>query len=1311
MRRAFAPYVHGWQRALRVFAVLCTCMTGCLLASAPALAEFSRPFLEEIKGTNVPPNPVFDGVGGLATDLASPEDWWVGDGNGLVDEFSSANRFIPPPQEGCPTNSLAYNDKNNKLYCSGEGEWVAVDNSTNSKDTAVGDVYFARSGVHAGEIGTVRREEAGGGSVPFTCLENDSRPGYINANGELIGGKGIDGEVEPWVNFIGHPPNGVAIDSSSGAFAGYIYVVDDNLAKETQVEQFTPEGCFVKAFSEAGLPLESFGSNELNGVAVDPTDGDVLITEDKNSEGEHAVIDEFAPRAGGEYLGQITGTSRTAPFERSPFRGGIAVSAKGNLYVGIDEVGMHVVDEFGPGAFYPGAVTGEVTDDQPETAVLNGVVSGVVRKEESGGRIVQTALKLTGCEFEYVTEAVFQKSKSEGKGGFSAVEPGERAQCVPTLTGQRLEAHNYEVHAKATHLKSGEIYDYRLVATTDPSERGGTSDGDVESFAAAAKPVVEDVSVDDVSSSWADFHGVVDPMGEDTSYHFEYMTAAAFAADGDSFVGADPAASAPGTAADIGSGDKGVSVNVQAGGLAASTTYEYRLVASNGEGATDSGSGVFSTSPAMVAGLPDGRAYEMLTPSNKEDSEDMFGGPEDLGGNTRTEEGLGGATNYDLGYSSEDGDHFLLFTTAAFGPFPSSGEGTYVFSRGADGWSAEASASPLLGVQSGFDAVYDPLDFSVVGFHDDLVGRGSKLSANLVGPAGGPYATLQSGEEGDEGAAASTNAEMVGASADLSRVVLESADHGLASSEQERKLDSKQYPGSQALYEWGAAEGLRLVNLNPKGELFKCGAILGESGDQTDPVGGTHGAVSADGSEVFFTAPDPYEENVGSGCWNGGVESSPQLYMREDGKTTVEISAPEKGVFDSSCAHREEACHPAIFVGASKDGSKVFFLTQTELTKEAEELGLHDVELYEYDTEVPEGERLTRVSAGEEGAPGRASGAAVVNVPAVSSDGSAVYFTATGKRLTSTAPEGGGLYRYDTVTHKTTYVAPSGGYPALHEPQHAWYASILGLRSVAGLSVSANYYATGDGQFLIFPSSQNITGYDPGGRPELYRYHYEPESVSGGSIVCVSCNPNGSPPSYGSTFTRSALTGDDPAGGTPRSISENGQYVFFDTQESLLPADTNGKVDVYEWHEDPVSHDGTISLITTGQDTSDSFFLDSSPDGRNVFFGTHSQLVPADQDNQGDLYDARIEGGFPAPLGPGPCEGDACDNPPPAPSDPTPTLLPSVGGGNLLGVVPPPVVKKSAVKCAKPKKLKKGKCVKPRPKKKAKQADDDRRAQ
>ena len=40
---------------------------------------------------------------------------------------------------------------------------------------------------------------------------------------------------------------------------------------------------------------------------------------------------------------------------------------------------------------------------------------------------------------------------------------------------------------------------------------------------------------------------------------------------------------------------------------------------------------------------------------------------------------------------------------------------------------------------------------------------------------------------------------------------------------------------------------------------------------------------------------------------------------------------------------------------------------------------------------------------------------------------------------------GGGLYRYDTLTGTTTYVAPAQGYPALHEPQQAWYEKRLGI--------------------------------------------------------------------------------------------------------------------------------------------------------------------------------------------------------------------------------------------------------------------------
>ncbi len=1141
--------------------------------------------------------------------------------------------------------------------------------------------YVSETALKANDINALQTLSLSGASGGGFSLSLDAQSTAAQGTGDLTGPAEGSGESIAGVNDI------TGLNTTSGTFLAGDQISGAGIPAGTTIQSVHAGTIVLSSEAEAsGVVALKAGSDEITGLAT--TSGLFVEGQEVSGPGIPAGTTIIA-------LDRVAGTLTLSS----------EITAEGS------HVALSSAIPYHPSAAQVSAALESLPAIGSHNVSVTGSAGGPFTIEFEGARahtdIPQLSADSSGLTPAGATATV--TNTREGGNGWAHLAG---APACAVQASKIAKEGNQPVSAEIKGLSAGTVYDYRLNAGTNLSEHGGALDGDVESFAAPAKPVVEDVSVDDVSSSWADFHGVLDPQGEDATYHFEYMSEAAFAADGDSWTGPDPAASAPIPAGDIGSGDTGVSVNVQAGGLAASTTYEYRLVASNDEGTADSQRVVFSTSPAAVPGLSDGRAYEMLTPPNKEDAEDMFGGPEDIESGERRDEGLGGAKNYDLGYSSEDGEHFLLLTTAAFGPFPASGEDSYVFSRGVDGWSFQLTASPSLGVQSIASLVYDPIDFSAVGLNDALVeggvALGSGLSMQLVGPTGGPYTTIHSGNIGGP-----TEALIVGGSPDLSHVVLEGPDHELASSEQERKADSKQDPGTNSLYGWSAAEGLRLVNLNPKGELLKCGAVLGLAGDTDDGAfGGTHGAVSDDGSKVFFTAPDPHALNAGSGCWNGESVNPPQLYVRENGTQTVQVSVPEEGVKEAP-ANPANPAEPAIFVGASKDGSKVFFLTKTELTKEAEVLGLHDVELYEYNSAPAEGEeRLVRVSHGESGVP-----AGVEDVPAVSSDGSAVYFNATGE-LVHHAGGGGGLYRYDTLTHTISYVAPNPGYPAPQDAKgggiisQTWYTKILGtggvLQPYAGLDVRANYYVTGNGEFLAFDSSANLTGYDSAGKPEIYRYDYEPESPSGGSIVCMSCNPNGSLPSYGATFTRSAVDLDNPEGTAPRPISENGQYVFFDTQESLLPADTNGKVDVYEWHENPASHEGTVSLITTGQDTSDSFFLDSSPDGKDVFFGTHAQLVPADRDNQGNLYDARIEGGFPAPLGAGPCEGDACQNPSPAPVYQTPTSLSFTGAGDLSSepqTSTSTVRKKAASKCVKPKRLSHGKCLKPKQKaKKAKKA-------
>jgi hypothetical protein len=521
----------------------------------------------------------------------------------------------------------------------------------------------------------------------------------------------------------------------------------------------------------------------------------------------------------------------------------------------------------------------------------------------------------------------------------------------------------------------------------------------------------------------------------------------------------------------------------------------------------------------------------------------------------------------------------------------------------------------------------------------------------------------------------------VGASHDLGRVVLESLSHALAPG------DKNQVPHSTALYEWsgGPECGLEessctLVNVGSEDALLnRCGAVLGQG-----KISGTkRNAVSADGSRILFTAPDPYALNDGPGCWNGGPYdggaevpaapvNAPQLYLRS-AETTLDLSKPESGVSEEGHA---PIAYPAMYVGASEDDSRVFFLTQTKLTKDTP--SQRDVELYECEIVQQAGEptcKLTRVSAGESGE----AVAGVQTVPAVSADGSAVYFTALGS-LTANAPavasDQVNLYRYDTHTGQTVFIATIDG---RDYSQGATSTQQWGLGEIA-LSETQNWYTTPDGRFLLFATARELTGYStaeaspddcpfsgsagnselPGHCTEVYRY-----DSSNGSIVCVSCDPSGAAPVSNAQFASHSAPS-VPAGATVRAMSDDGAYVFFDTADPLVPLDSNGTLDVYEWHE------GRVALISSGVDSAPSFFLGASANGTNVFFGTHARLVPQDTDTNGDLSDARIAGGFGAGIqGVGPCEGDACQRPPATPIDATPASASFSGAGNLTAETPP----------------------------------------
>jgi hypothetical protein len=211
-------------------------------------------------------------------------------------------------------------------------------------------------------------------------------------------------------------------------------------------------------------------------------------------------------------------------------------------------------------------------------------------------------------------------------------------------------------------------------------------------------------------------------------------------------------------------------------------------------------------------------------------------------------------------------------------------------------------------------------------------------------------------------------------------------------------------------------------------------------------------------------------------------------------------------------------------------------------------------------------------------------------------------------------------------------------------------------------------------------SQRRLTGYDNrdavSGLPdqEAFLYHAGVE----GSLVCASCNPTETRP-HGATSlplwnASYQLTG--PSLYQPRYLSNSGR-LFFNSSDSLVPKDSNGAEDVYEYEQpgqgdcsesiptfNPISG-GCVNLLSSGTSSEESIFMDASESGDDAFILTASQLSVRDEDSARDVYDVRVNGGEPEPVRPVECEGDGCQLPATPPNDPTPGSLSFHGAGNV----------------------------------------------
>lgn len=409
-----------------------------------------------------------------------------------------------------------------------------------------------------------------------------------------------------------------------------------------------------------------------------------------------------------------------------------------------------------------------------------------------------------------------------------------------------------------------------------------------------------------------------------------------------------------------------------------------------------------------------------------------------------------------------------------------------------------------------------------------------------------------------------------------------------------------------------------------------CGAEIG------GPSGSTYNAVSESGATVFFTVEE---------C--AGAPPVREVYARVNGSQTVRISEPSPA--DCAGCGSAGGVAPGTFEGASLDGSKAFFLSsQDELLP-----GAHGENLYEYDFDLPRPERVLQISHG-------ASSAEVQGVVRISPDGSHVYFVAKGVLTPTPNPQGvaatpgrDNLYLFERDAQfpqgRMTFVAtvrPSDEECAQEQGEGLEEACLQDEEVWSGRDQGREATITADGRYLLFASSVDLTKDDTSKIPQLFLYDAVTGSLTRVSIGQAGFNDNGNTnnEAYTPRFKAPNYVGQSSPSQFESAgvMSSDGAYVTFVSSNQLTPRALLGHRNVYLYHA------GQLSLISDGQDTAQinsepavsSFGMSEA--GRDVFFTTADSLIPVDGDTQRDIYDARIEGGFPTPFSAPACSGPGC---------------------------------------------------------------------
>jgi hypothetical protein len=833
---------------------------------------------------------------------------------------------------------------------------------------------------------------------------------------------------------------------------------------------------------------------------------------------------------------------------------------------------------------------------------------------------------------------------------------GSQEPCSPPPGGG---ASPIDISASLTGLAPSTLYHYRVVATNP----GGTT-SDIDHSFTTLPPNMPEVVNEGASAGLGNtftMEGRVDPDGlAITDCHFSYGPTAGYG----------QAAPCTPSAAELGTGDAAIAVTAATVALEPSTTYHYRLFASNSRGTSQGKDRIFTTGPPPadscpnadlraaqgieVMRLPDCLALEQVSPSKKSNQ------------SARLISRAGASLN-------ADGSRILFNSTATIGDCATVnalGGDIFIGTRltGNPGWKIDCTTPPVT-LAKGFPGRSFTADFSGwIQLTIDPTGRPG-YTVRQEGP-GGLAVALSPRFEDITDPEVAKEPQIVGVSDDHSRVFVTPA----------RTVGSF-LPGDPTVMGPGAEKNLYETHLDPEGNPV-LGLVAkdrdakvwgGNCGAQLGGQGRGQGAVSVGGDRVYFSTR-PAQPLAGN-C----TDSNKKRIMVSEGTPT----GPEiKELVGSECSRVSPPCTTVpgddFYQGASVDQSRVYFTSSRQLTDAdldgstsscSAGTAVVGCDLYLYDENRRAGERLVDISAGDSTASTPGVGAAVRNsITAISADGSHVYFVARTILTTDSNPLGAvaqndadNLYVYSYPEERLEFVgtlAAADG-DQLFGGGGNWDNDAYSV-PIAG-KASNGEETGGDGHVLLFNTKAQLSADDTDAATDIYRY----DSDAGTLLRISKALPGGADDGAFGMIVPGIGSFDTGYAEQSRWASEDGSTVVFISQAPLLPGDTNGAEDSYLWRDGQLYHlpGSTRTSVRARRITP---IL--SHDGATIGYHSTRQLTTSDIDSVEDVYVLRPDGGLPLVPSDGSCEGEACQGAPPAPPGETGTITGSLTSpGNVGG--------------------------------------------